>query len=244
MNIQKLISQIKQAKKRRILNCFHQSPRSGVDVGNDEFQPALLILKNMFKYFKANKCGIHISFYGEMFITLIELGHSFEVSITNRPHCIDIKNAEDHLMDNPFIKLNSSNFENSLTISVITMRRKSEWKHYHASEFGIDGLVLAELVIKDMNQRVKYYSTDDDLFIVEQPTSQDILAVIHLGGATLGHSSMLYHLSKSLRQVIYVNKITITVNSIVFCDSLGRESSHHYFGKREANFFSQYLLNC
>jgi hypothetical protein len=243
MNIQTLISQVRAARKRRIINNFHLSPKSGVDVASDEFQSTMDLLKSMLKCFKANKCNIRVSFYGEIYITLIELGHSFELSVANRPRCLDLKNADTHLKDNPFIKLNSSNFENQLTVSAKTIRKKSEWKHYRCSEFTIDGLVLAELIIKEMNQRVKYYSTDDDLFILEQQTRQDILAVIHLGGATLGNSSMLYYLSKSLRQEIYVSKITISANSIIISDSLGRESTQYFFGDREAKFFSQYLLN-
>jgi hypothetical protein len=133
----------------------------------------------MFKWFKVNNCNIQVSFYGEIYTTLIELGHSFELSIANRPSCIDIKNADTQLKDNPFIKLNSSNSENQLTISVKTIRKNSEWKHYRASEFGIDGLVLAELVIKDMNHRVKYYSSDDDIFILDKPRREDIIAAIH-----------------------------------------------------------------
>jgi hypothetical protein len=243
MNIQKLISKVRVAKKRRLINNFHLSPKSGVDVENEEFQSVLLLLKDMFKWFKANNCNIQVSSYGEIYITLIELGHSFELSIANRPCCIDIKNADTHLIYNPFIKFIGSTFENQLTVSVKTTRKKSEWKHYRASEFGIDGILFAELVIKDMNQRVKHYSTDDDLFILEQPTRQDILAVIHLGGATLVNSSMLYHLSKSIRQEIYVSKIMISANSVIISDSLGIEITQHFFGDREAKFFSQYLLN-
>jgi hypothetical protein len=241
MNIQKLISKIKIARKRRLINSFHLSPKSGIDVGDEEYQSVLQLLKDMFKCFKANKFSIDVSFYGEIFITLSECDHSFELSIANRPRNIDIKNAETHLKDNPFIKLNSSNFENQLTVSVKTIRKKSEWKHYRASEFGIDGLLLAELIIKDMNQRVKYYSTDDDIFILDQPTRQDILAVIHLGGAKLGESSMLFHLSKSLMQIIYVSSMSISANNIIVGCMFGRDSTTHFFGSKESDFFRLYL---
>jgi hypothetical protein len=242
MNIQKLISQVRAAKKRRLINNFHFAPKGGVDVSDEEFQSVLLLLKDMLKCFKNNKCSIEVSFYGEIYITVIELGHSFELSISNRPHCADIKYADIHAKDNLFIKLNSSSFSNPLTVSVKTLRKRSEWKHYCASEFGTDGLVLAEVVLKDMGQRVKYYSTGDDILIQEKPTKADILAAIHLGGATLGKPSMLHHLSNSLRDVIYVSRITISVNSIIISDSLGTESSY-YFGDREAKFFSHYLIN-
>jgi hypothetical protein len=243
MNIQKLISKVKIARKRRLINRFHLSPKSGIDVGDEEYQSVLPLLKDMLKCFKANKCSIDISFYGEIFITLAECDHSFELSIANRPRCIDIKSAETHLGDNHFIKMNSSSFESTLTVSVKTMRRKSEWKHYLVSEFGTDGLVLAELIIKNMHQRVRYYSTSDEALSLDQQTKLDRLAAIHLGGAILGESSMLYHLSNSLRKIIYISKITISAKSITIGNSLGRESSYHYFGDREAHFFSQYLIN-
>ena len=242
MNIQKLISKVKIARKPRLINSFHLSPKSGVDVGDEEYQSVLQLLKEMLKCFKANKCGIAVSFYGEIFITLAECDHSFEISIANRPHCIDIKNAEPHLGGNHFIKMNSSSFESTLTVSVKTMRIKSEWKHYLVSEFGNNGLVLAELVIKNMTQRVKYYSTKDDFLTLNQQTKADILAAIHLGGPTLGESSMLFHLSNSLRKIIYISKITISANSIIISDSLGRESAQHFFGDREANYFTKYLI--
>tara|TARA_R110002167_G_C12705114_1_gene654275 strand:- start:11479 stop:12213 length:735 start_codon:yes stop_codon:yes gene_type:complete len=243
MNIQKLISKIKIARKRRLINSFHLSPKSGIDVGNEEYQSILQLLKDMFKCFKANKCSIDVSFYGEIFITLAECDHSFELSITNRPRCIDIKSADTHLGDNHFIKMNSSSFNNSLTVSVKTMRKKSEWKHYSISEFDIDGLILAELIIKNMHQRVMYYSNSDEALSLDQQTKLDRLAAIHLGGAILGKSSMLHHLSSSLRKIIYISKITISAKSIIIGDSLDRESIYHYFGDREANFFSQYLIN-
>ncbi len=242
MNIQKLISQVRAAKKRRLINNFHFAPKGGVDVSDEEFQSVFLLLKDMFKCFKANKCSIEVSFYGEIYITLIELGHSFELSISNRSHCADIKYAETHLEDNLFTKINSPNFKNPLTVSVKTMRRKSEWKHYLVSEHDNDGLVLAELVIKDMTQRVKYYSTNDDFFTLNQQTKEDILAAIHLGGATLGESSMLFHLSISLRNKTYISKISIIENKILMSDIFERECNTHFFGGKENTFFQKYLV--
>lgn len=52
MNIQKLISSVRQAKKRRSINDFHRRPRSGVDVIDKEFNDALSLLKELFKQLK------------------------------------------------------------------------------------------------------------------------------------------------------------------------------------------------
>ena len=67
MNIQKLIS-VKAARKLRILIDFHRVPRGGIDVSTEEFNDVLIILKDLFKLFKIQKCNIEISFYGEIFI--------------------------------------------------------------------------------------------------------------------------------------------------------------------------------
>ncbi|TWX68527.1 hypothetical protein ESZ36_08515 [Colwellia demingiae] len=243
MNIQKLISQVRAAKKRRLINNFHCSPKGGVDVSDEDFQSLLLLLKDMFKSFKAHKCSIKVSFYGEIYITLIELGHSFELSIANRPLCADIKYADTHLEGNQFLKLNSSNFDNSLTVSFKTLRKTSEWKHYNLSDVELHGRELAELITKEMHQRAKYYSSNDEVLILDQTTKEDMFAAIHLGGAILGKSSMLYHLSKYIRSKIYISKISISENDIIMSDTFDRECNTHFFGDREAKFFSQYLIN-
>lgn len=242
MNIQKLISQVRAAKKRRLINNFHFAPKGGVDVSDEEFQSILLLLKDMFKCFKANKCSIEVSFYGEIYITLIELGHSFEISISNRPHCADIKYADIHAKDNLFIKLNTSSFNNPLTVSVKTLRKRSEWKHFNLSEVKLDGKGLAELINNEIHRKTKYYSSNDEVLMLNLMTKEDILAAIHLGGAILGESSMLFHLSISLRNKTYISKISILENKILMSDIFERECNTHFFGDKENTFFQKYLV--
>mgnify|MGYP005813681133 CR=1 FL=1 len=242
MNIQKLISQVKQAKKRRILNEFHQSPRSGVDVSDEKFQSALLLLQNMFKYFKANKCGIHISFYGEIFITLMELGHSFEISISKRPKRVVLQDLEEQLLTNTFIKLSHNNAKATLTLSVKTLRQRAEWKYYDTEEFSADGLLLAETISKDMIQRVRYYSSnDDEVILVNHGTTKDKLAAIHLGGALLGKQSILFYLSASLADKIFIQSISITPYQIIISHSFYESETTHHFKEKEHEFFTKYL---
>jgi len=242
MNIQKLISQVKQARKRRILNAFHQSPRSGVDVGNDEFQSVLLLLQNMFKYFKVKKCDIHISFYGEILIMLAELGHSFEISITNRPRCVDFKILEEKLLKNTFIKLSHYDAKSTLIVAVKTLRQRAEWKYYDIGKFNDDAQALADTIFKDMTQRVRYYSSnDDEVFSINHGTTRDKLSAIHFGGALLGEQSILFYLSASLADKIFIQSISITPYQIAILDSFSEGNTTHHFKEKEHKFFNKYL---
>ena len=243
MNIQKLISSIRQAKKRRPLNDFHRVPRGGVDVHPDNFNDTLLLLKGMFKQFKAINCLIEISFYGEIIITINENGHRFELSITNRPN---IKNSETllkKLESVKFLKLSNIDLNDSLTVSIKTMRRRSEWKHLLVSEYNNDETLLTEVIIKEIKQRVRYYSNlelgDSTL---KDVSTEDKLALIHFGGALYGPSSMLLYLSKSLSKVIYIKDLAITNKRIDVNKSYFNEATSHYFSKKEELFFEKYLF--
>lgn len=245
MNIQKLISAVRQARKRRKINYFHKTPRSGIDVPDDEFNVTLVMLKTLFKYFKAQNCLINVSFYGEIIITLTEMGHSFELSITSRPHFLNIDAHLEQLKNVPYIKLTSYSPNNSMALSVRTIRPKALWKHYPIDINTLDNS-LVERVFSDIKIKMNSYSTqDDDSSYTVIPSKNDILAAIHLGGAFLGRSSMLYHLSKSLMNRIYIREISITDNAISIDGSSDVDKSEHWFGKREADFFKQYLPgNC
>jgi hypothetical protein len=244
MNIQKLISSIRQAKKRRPLNDFHRVPRGGVDVHPDNFNDTLLLLKGMFKQFKAINCFIEISFYGEILITINENGHRFELSITNRQN---IKNPDKLLKELEkvsFLKLGSIDINDSLTVSIKTMRRRSEWKHLLVSEYNNDETLLTEVIIKEIKQRVRYYSNLDlGDSTLNDVSTEDKLALIHFGGALYGPSSMLFYLSKYLRKVIYVKDLSITRNQITVNKSYFTEETNHYFGKKEEAFFDKFLFN-
>jgi len=71
----------------------------------------------LFKQFKVSGCTIDISFYGEVFVSLSEGVHRFELAISNRPN---IKNAKDLLkkLENvQFLKLDNIGVNNTLTVS-------------------------------------------------------------------------------------------------------------------------------
>jgi hypothetical protein len=244
VNIQKLISSVRQAKKRRAINNFHRVPRSGVDVHPDNFNDILLLLKGMFKQFKARNCLIEISFFGEILITLNEDGHRFELSITNRPN---IKNPEillKKLESVKFLKLSNIDLNDSLTVSIKTMRRRSEWKHLLVSEYNNDETLLTEVIIKEINQRTRNYNNSALCeWTINNVSKEDKLALIHLGGALYGPSSMLFYLSKHLRKVIYVKDLSITDNQITVNKPYLHDETNHYFGKKENAFFEKYLFS-
>jgi hypothetical protein len=243
VNIQKLISSVRQAKKLRQLNDFHRVPRSGVDVIDKEFNDALSLLKDILKKFEDLNYRIEISFYGEILITLNESGHRFELSMINRPNIKTTETILQKLEEVQFIKLNSFDLNNSLTISIKTMRSRSEWKHYLATEYKNDGSLLAEIIIKEIQQKVRYYNNYDQVdWAVNYSSTEDKLAAIHLGGALLGSSSMLFYLSKSLQKMIYVKDLSIAGNQIDVNKSYFNEATSHYFGKKEKAFFEKYLF--
>jgi len=244
MNIQKLISSVKAARKLRILNDFHRAPRSGVDVRVEEFNDVLLLLKDLFKQFKTQKCKIEISFYGEIFITLNESEQRFELSINNRPNISKHEELLKKLESTEFLKLNNIDLNDTLTVSIKTMRNRSLWKHYLISEYNNNMSLLAESILKETYQRVRYYNspTQDDCAINSSNT-EDKLAAIHLGAVFLGSSSVLFYLSKTLQKLIYVKDLSISKNRIDVNKSYFREETNHYFGKKESAFFEKYLIS-
>jgi len=52
MNIQKLTSLVRQARKRRQVFLFHDKPRSGVDVLNKDWPKVVEHICSLFKYLK------------------------------------------------------------------------------------------------------------------------------------------------------------------------------------------------
>ncbi len=243
MNIQKLISSVRQAKKFRPLNDFHRSPRSGIDVIDKEFNDVLFLLKELLKQFKASGCKIDISFYGEVFVSLPESVHRFELAISNRP---TIKNTEvllKKLESIQFVKLDNIDVDDTLVVSIKTIRSHAKWKHYSVSEFKSDYCLFADTILKELHLRVRYYNNpDSNEWTVNDSSTEDKLAAIHFGGALLGPASMLFYLSKHLRKVIYVKDLSITGNQITVNKSYFTEETNHYFGKREEAFFDKYLL--
>lgn len=243
MNIQKLISSVRQAKKRRVINDFHRAPRSGIDVIDEEFNDALSLLKELFKQFKASSCKIDISFYGEVLFSLPASVHRFELAISNRPSIKDAKNLLKKLEGAQFVKLDNWDVGNTLVVSIKTLRQRAEWKHYSVSEFTVDYGLFVETILKDLRQRVRYYNAPEpNEWIVNYSSTEDKLATIHFGGALLGPSSMLFYLSKHLRKVIYVKDLSITGKKITVNESYFNEETNHYFGKKEEAFFAKYLL--
>jgi len=244
VNIQKLISSVRQSKKLRPLNDFHRSPRSGIDVIDKEFNEALSLLKELFKQFKANGCKIDISFYGEVFVSLPASLHRFELAISNRP---SIKNAENllkNLESVQFIKLDSFDTDNTLVVSIKTIRSRAEWKHYSVSEFKSDYGLFAETILKELRQRVGYYSNQGPgERTVNHSSTEDKIAAIHYGGALYGSTSMLFYLSQHLRKVIYVSDLSINGNQITVNKSYPGDETNHYFGKKEDAFFKKYLFD-
>jgi len=244
VNIQKLISNVRQAKKRRAINDFHRAPHGGVDVTDKEFNDALSLLKELFKQFKASGCKIDISFYGEVFVSLPESVHRFELAISNRPN---IKSAEyllKKLESVQFVKLDNIDAGNTLVISIKTIRPRAQWKHYSVSEFKDDYGLFTETILKEIRQRVRYYNNQNsNEWTVNYSSTEDKIAAIHYGGALYGPTSMLLYLSKHLRKVIYVKDLSISENQITLNQSYVTEETNHYFGKKESAFFEKYLLD-
>ena len=242
MNIQNFISQVRKAKNLRVLNDFHQSPRSGVDVRQEDFNEVMLLLKNILKFYKSKNCDIRVSFYGEIYISINGTGHAFELSISNAPSSINIEALEASLDRSDFAKISHFEPVSSLIISAKTLRKKSHWKHYCASDFNMNGTLIADNIYKDLLQRVRYYSyTINEEHCLNEVTKEDKLAAIHCGGALLGKSSMLFHLSKSLQDKVYVNNISIRNNEIVISDHSNSNAHVHFYGTTEDKFFRKYL---
>jgi hypothetical protein len=242
MNIQTLISKISKARKIRQAFLFHDKPRSGVDVPNEDWQFALKVLASAFKHYKSAGCVIEISWWGEVFVTLPDFLTPFEISINHKPMLLNIDKIVEEAKENKFLIISDASFNKSLAISVRPLRNRVKWKSFELNdEVGSVG----ERILDHIYQKISSYAQQDQqqLEQLRQITTDDIVAVIRLGSVILGSRSSFHHLCNEFKKQVFISDLIIENSSISFESYSYRTKLQYPLGNKERLFLQKYLPN-
>ncbi len=242
MNIQKLVSLVKNARKRRQIFLFHDKPRSGIDVPEDDWNFVINLVTGLFKFYKAQGCNIEVTWWGEIFISLPNFETPFEISINHSPHHIKIDQVIKKVKDSGVARISNSGLETSMSISVRPVRKMSKWHSFPIDIYVTEPANLAAKVHEHIHSKISsYYKHDDELDKLRIITKEDLIAVIRLGGVLLGKNSMFHYIAAELDRRIFISKLIIFDSTIIIDAGRLYEESIHYFGKKELKFFLKYL---
>jgi hypothetical protein len=213
MNIQKLISAVRKARKIRPVFLFHDKPRSGVDVPNEDWQLALQLLTTLFKHYKSEGCDIEISWWGEVFVTLPDYLTPFEISINHKPMSLNIDKTTKEAKEKKLSSLSNFCFKKTLAISMRPLRQRGKWK-----SFELDGELksIGEKTLTHIIPKLSSYMLPEqhELEQFQQISTDDIIAVIRLGSVILGKGSYFQSLCNEFTKQIYIPSLTIENSSI------------------------------
>ncbi|MGK0236031.1 MAG: hypothetical protein ACI9EK_002575 [Psychroserpens sp.] len=242
MNIQNLVSSVKKARKRRQIFLFHDNPRSGIDVPEDDWNFVISLITVLFKFYKAKGCNIEVTWWGEILFLLPNFGTPFEISINHKPNHIEVDAVLKKAKDSGVVLIGNLGIDTSMALSVRTVRKRTKWHSLSIDVNEAEYASLAEKVNEHIQTKISpHYKQDDELDKLREITKEDLIAAIRLGGVLLGKNSMLHYLSAELDRRIYISKLTISDSTIIIDAGRLYEESIHYFGKKEMKFFLQYL---
>jgi len=242
VNIQNLVSLVKKARKRRQIFLFHDNPRSGIDVPEDDWTYVISLVTGLFKLYKEQGCNIEVTWWGGIFILLPNFETPFEISINHKPAYIKVDKVIKKIKDSGLARIANLDFETSLSLSVRPIRKRTKWHSFPIDTKVAEPLSLATKVNEHIQPKISsYYKHDDELDKLRQITKEDLIAVIRLGGVLLGRNSMFHYLAAELNRCIYISKLTIYESTITIGAGRLIEESVHHFGKKELKFFHKYV---
>jgi hypothetical protein len=242
MNIQKLISLIRQARKRRQVFLFHDKPRSGIDVLNNDWPQVVELICSLFKYFKSQNCQIEVSWWGEIFVTLSDYDMPFEISINQRPL---IKNVSDIIREVNESGISTVSVEDYFEIYSITVRPIRKNSKIHSFPINITSKLvtdLGDLILEHITRKVSsYYSQCDEFIKLRAISIGDIIAIVRLGSAQLGRQALFYSIARELSKRIFVKGIEIKSGRLTLVGGSYEHDCVYQLGKKEMKFLSYYL---
>jgi hypothetical protein len=242
VNIQKLVSLVKNARKRRQIFLFHDNPRSGIDVPEEDWTYVISLVIDLFKLYKAQGCNIEVTWWGEIFISLPSLETPFEISINHKPNHIKVNDVIKNIKGSGFARIGNLDFATSLSLSVRPIRKKTKWHTLAIDTNDTDSSFIAVKMHENIHPKISsYYKEDNELDKIRKISKEDLIAVIRMGGVLLGRNSMLNYLAADLNRCIYISKLTISDSTITIDAGRLYEESVHHFGKKELKIFLQYL---
>ena len=242
MNIQTLISKVRKARKIRQVFLFHDKPRSGIDVPNEDWHFALEALASAFKYYKAAGCSIEVSWWGEVFVALPDYLIPFEISIHHKPLVSNIEQVAREASENTFSIISDANFNNSLVMCVRPLRQSAKWQSFELNDE--DGSI-GEKTYDYVYRKISSYGQrkSNELEQLKKVTTDDIVAGIKLGSVILANSYCFQGISTEINNQIFVKALTIE-DSIIKIESYGfLPNTEYHLGKKELMFLQKHLPN-
>jgi hypothetical protein len=242
MNIQRLISLVRQARKRRSVFLFHDKPRSGIDVQNEDWSKVIELISPLFKYFKSKNCQIEVSWWGEIFVTLSSYDIPFEISINRRPLIKDINDIIKKVERGGVNTVCVDDDFNKYSITVRPVRRNTKPHSFPIDISSTQVADLGSLILEHIIGKVSsYYSQCNDLIKLHNTNNDDIIAIVRLGSAQLGRQALFYNIARELSKRIFVKGIEIEFGRLTIVDASSVYDCIYELGKREMKFLSYYL---
>ena len=214
MNIQTLLSEIKQAKKRRVILDYHPSPVSGVDVMAKDWKPSLVLLHDLFKLFKANNCSIKITWWGQIFITPENSNTAFELALGYKLVNVEMHDVRTLMREQDFTILRLATATPYYTVSLRAHRSSTKWKDVPFN-IGCDfAEKLATTLHLGMLIKIKNYSSAGLQIEKHSLSDDDLMAVLHYGAAKFGINSQFYSISSVILNSMRRWEIELMENQI------------------------------
>ena len=242
MNIQKLTSLVRQARKRRQVFLFHDKPRSGIDVPNKDWPIVVELICSFFKYFKSQNCQIEVSWWGEIFVTLSSYDIPFEISINQRPLIKNISDIIKEVNESGISSVRVEDYFDTYSITVRAIRKNSKSHSFPIDITSNQEAELGDLIIEHITRKISsYYSQCDEFIKLRQVNCADIIAIVRLGSAQLGRQALFYSIARELSKRIFVRDINIECGRLTLAGGSYDHDCVYQLGKKEMKFLFYYL---
>lgn len=241
MNIQTLLSQLKKARKRRVILSYHARGRAGVDVKNEEWAECLNVLKQLFKEFKAAGCNILISWWGEIYIIPKGSNTAFELKLSYQSDLKFDYHFKDELKKSAFKVLSFSTPQPQLCIQIKAYRNRALWYVKPIDLVRGESAGLGMHLFHEMRVRLKRYTTPGLELHLDKITREDLLAVIHYGAALSGRNSTLYNVSRQINSRFYYGEILLTQQCVRMKGYSAGLGTEIYIRQKDMTFIRKHL---
>jgi len=241
MNIQTLLSEIKQARKRRVILDYHCSPISGVDVSTEDWQVSLVLLRSLFKEFKAKGCDIVITWWGQIFITPKNSHTAFELALNYQVATEDKASFNALMRKKDFIKLRFSQPHFVYSLGIKAYRTGTKWYYIPLNiSKGFNGKLATSLyaimTTKLNNYRSAGLEVKKDVYHLA-----DIEAIIHYAAAKFGVNSGFYRISEGILNPMLSSDIKLTGKSLIIKGYYPHGDLEFHLKSKEIDFIMKHL---
>ena len=241
MNIQSLISKLKQAKKRRVIFDYHRSPKNGVDISTEDWIWIAPFLYGLFKELKSMKYTITITWWGEIFVIYKGVDTAFELTLNYQSSVPYTYEFTQRVRDKTYVIHTISTRQTALNLGLKAYRTGTKWFYIPLRESTVTPASAACKINEVMQARQKEYSFAGWSVKPDIATSDDIAAVIHYRAALFGLGSRFDYISKKLLELIIYQDIELTNNAVHIKRSLYLSGYEFYLDIKHLSFIKKYL---